>query len=90
MTYFLDLGAVGVFLVLWLTGFIVSKAEHGRAEKRAGEWRRLYETEVAAHRDTRAALERERERSDAGLEAGRTVAAMLSVLNHQLPHGGVP
>lgn len=89
MAYLINLGALGVFLVLWLTGYVVSKSEHTKAEERSEEWKQLYLQETTAHRDTRAALDRERERSEAGVEAGRTAAALLNVLgHHSLPGGG--
>ena len=84
-----NFGTLGIFLILWLTGYVVSRAEHAKAEGRAEEWKQLYLQESAAHRDTRAALDRERDRSEAGVEAGRTAAALLNVLgHHSLPGGG--
>lgn len=82
LTLLLNLGPVGAFLVLWLTGRVVSKSEYDRAERRAGEWRQQYEREAGAHEMTRQAAARDRERFDAGVEASRTAATLLSALGH--------
>ena len=91
LTYLINLGVLGVVLVLWLTGMIVSRRELDRERERAAEWKAQYETEAAAHDLTRAALSRERERGDVVTESGRTTAALLSALGHgpwPLPTGG--
>ncbi|SRR6266571_8690133 len=89
LTYLVNVGVLGVVLVLWLTGMITGKKELDRATDRAGEWRSQYEREVAAHRLTLQALERERDRMDATTESGRTVTALLAVLApHSIPSSG--
>lgn len=90
MAYLLNFGAVGIFLVLWLTGRLMSRPEYDRETERADAWKLQYEREAEAHDVTRQALQRERDRADAGLEAGRTAAAVLSVLGHHAASGGGP
>jgi len=82
LTLLLNLGPVGAFLVLWLTGRVVSKSEYDRAERRAEEWKQQYTRESEAHDVTRQAATRDRERSDAGVEASRTAVTLLSALGH--------
>jgi hypothetical protein len=80
LNYLVNVGVLGVVLVLWLTGMIVSKRELDRANDRADEWKVQYTRESEAHGMTRRALERERERMDTTTETGRTVTALLGVL----------
>lgn len=88
VAYLLNFGVLGLLLVLWLTGVVVGKREYERALSGEAEWKRQYERESEAHEVTRQALARERERQDASTEAGRTAAALLSVLGHTALPGG--
>jgi hypothetical protein len=83
LSYLINFGAVGAFLVLWLTGVIVSRRELDRERQRADEWKAQYDAEVTAHGRTLQALELERSRGDAGTEASRTAVAVLSYLGHR-------
>lgn len=83
MTYLVNVGVLGVVLVLWLTGMIASKKELDRANDRADEWKAQHTRESEAHDLTRRALERERDRMDVTAEAGRTVTALLGALGHR-------
>jgi len=80
LTYLVNVGVLGVVLVLWLTGMIASRRELDRANDRADEWKAQYTRESEAHGLTLQALQRERERMDASMESGRTVTALLSAL----------
>lgn len=87
LAYLLNFGVLGLFLVLWLTGRIVSKSEHDRAVREGQEWKLRFEQEAAAHDVTRRAMDQERTRSDSSIEAARMGTALLSALSH---HSQVP
>jgi len=91
MTYLVNVGVLGVVMVLWLTGMIAGKRELDRASDRADEWKAQYERESEAHKVTLQALERERDRMDAATESGRTITALLGALGpRSIPsRGGV-
>lgn len=90
LAYLINFGAVGAFLVLWLTGLVVSKRENDRERERAEQWKQYFDQESESHDVTRQALARERERQDASTEAGRTAAVLLSALGHRSIPGGGP
>jgi len=90
LSYLLNFGVLGLLLVLWLTGRIVSKSEHDRAIGEGEQWKQRFEQEAAAHNVTRQALGQERERGDSSIEAARMGTALLSALSHHQLPGNAP
>src|SRR5258706_12839136 len=86
MTYLINVGVLGVVMVLWLTGMITGKRELDRASDRAEEWKVQYERESAAHKLTMQALERERDRMDAATESACLVTTPLGALRPRSIH----
>ncbi|MFI7691800.1 hypothetical protein ACIBQ6_22215 [Nonomuraea sp. NPDC049655] len=80
----LQAGCAGVAFVLFLKGWIAPKPSVDRLAKEAEQWRKLYETERAAHDLTRKAhAEETRAELQAAAEGSRTAMALLEEIKQR-------
>lgn len=78
----LQYGPLGIIVILFLTGWVVSKSVYDSIKEERDNWRKAFETEQAAHQITRDASVESNRRGDAAVEAARTAAATLNALHH--------
>jgi hypothetical protein len=90
LSYLLNAGLAGLVLVLFVKGFIVPKPSWDRMFKEMEQWRKLYESERAAHELTRKAhAEETRAALAAAAEGSQTATALLEeVRKRQSGAGG--
>lgn len=80
----LNAGLAGLVLLLFLKGLIVPKPTMDRAVKEAEQWRKLYESEKAAHDLTRKAYAEETKAElAAAAEGSRTAMALLEEIKQR-------
>ncbi|WP_406468055.1 hypothetical protein OH738_10845 [Streptomyces hirsutus] len=80
---FAQYGVLGVVVVLFLTGLIVSRSTYLAVAADRDNWRDAHAKESEAHQATRVSLAKAEERADIAVEQGRTLNALLSELGHR-------
>lgn len=84
----LNAGLAGLVLVLFLKGWLYGKPSMDKAGKDADQWRKLYETERAAHELTRKGhTEETRAALTSAAEGSQTAAALLAEIKSRLSEG---
>lgn len=83
ISYILGFGPLGVGIVLFGLGYIVPKPILTEARADAGEWRKAFEEERAAHAATRESLAVANDRAEAAVEAARITTKLLEVVQIQ-------
>jgi hypothetical protein len=83
LTYVLGFGPLGIGVVLYQLGLIVPKPVLARADADAGQWRKAYEDERAAHQTTREALAVASDRAEAAVEAAKVTTKLLEAVQER-------
>lgn len=78
----LQYGIPGIFILLFILGWLIPKGVHESVKEERENWRHAFETERAAHQLTREASVESNRRAEAAVEAARTAAATLNALQH--------
>lgn len=78
----LQYGLPGVFIILMLTGVLVTKNQFDQMKQDRDSWRTAYDKEVDAHTATRAALSEAVKAAGSSLETAKTTTALLTQLGH--------
>lgn len=73
-------GLGGIAIVSFWQRWIVPGSAYSDMRAERDEWKNLYMTERAAHQATRDALVASSQRSDAGVEAAKTVVSLVTAL----------
>jgi hypothetical protein len=85
----LNAGLAGLLLVLFVKGWITPKPGSDRLVKEAEQWRKLYESERAAHELTRKAhIEESRAALQAASEGTQVAAVLLAEIKQRQIEGG--
>lgn len=82
LTPLFQYGLPGIFIFLFLSGWLIPKGVHDSMREERDNWRKAFETEQSAHQLTRDASVESNRRTDAAVEVARTAAATLNALHH--------
>ncbi|AQZ67645.1 unnamed protein product [[Actinomadura] parvosata subsp. kistnae] len=88
ISYLLNAGFGGVILFLFLKGYVFGKPSMDKETRTADQWRKLYETERAAHELTRKGhAEETRAALQSAAEGSKTAAVLLAEIKSRLSEG---